>query len=161
MVALNKNIQDSGTGNEAAIVARALNRSFGDLKAVDDLHLRVAPGEIYGLVGPDGAGKTTTLRMLASILDPSDGYIEVAGFDVSRDPGSVKDRMAYMSQRFALYFDLTVRENIDFYADLYGVPRKGRRQRMDELLGSALRRHETEVAAGLRPDSHAQGFTSG
>ena len=135
MPELNANKPGTGSHTEAAIIARGVCRNFGELKAVDDLHLEVAPGEIYGLVGPDGAGKTTTLRMLASILDPSEGYIQVAGYDVARDPDSVKDHMAYMSQRFALYFDLTVKENIDFYADLYGVPRKGRRQRMEELLG--------------------------
>ena len=121
--------------DNAAVVASRLSRNFGDLTAVDHLDLHVAPGEIYGLVGPDGAGKTTTLRMLASILDPSGGRCLVAGYDTAENPDSVKDHIAYMSQRFALYFDLTVKENIDFYADLYGVPRKGRQARMDELLG--------------------------
>jgi len=128
-------MQSEASHTEAAIVAQDLCRDFGALKAVDHLNILVSPGEIYGLVGPDGAGKTTTLRMLSSILDPTSGRCRVAGFDVQDNPESVKDRIAYMSQRFALYFDLTVAENIDFYADLYGVPRKGRRQKMDELLG--------------------------
>jgi drug efflux transport system ATP-binding protein len=135
---------------EAVIVAQNLGRSFGELKAVDHLNIQVSPGEIYGLVGPDGAGKTTTLRMLASILDPSDGRCRVAGFDVQENPASVKDNIAYMSQRFALYFDLTVAENINFYADLYGVPRNGRRQRMDELLGfSGMRQFKGRRAGQL------------
>ena len=128
-------MQNNATHSDPAIVARDLCRDFGALKAVDHLNIQVFPGEIYGLVGPDGAGKTTTLRMLSSILDPTSGRCRVAGLDVQEDPERVKDNIAYMSQRFALYFDLTVAENIDFYADLYGVPRKGRRQRTDELLG--------------------------
>jgi ABC-2 type transport system ATP-binding protein len=118
-----------------AIETRGLTRRFADLTAVDALDLSVAAGQIYGLVGPDGAGKTTTLRMLAAILDPSDGQAWIAGCDIRKEPDRIRDRIAYMSQRFGLYPDLTVQENIYFYADLYGLPRKSRRQRMDELLG--------------------------
>lgn len=118
-----------------AIETRGLTRRFADLTAVDTLDLSVAAGQIYGLVGPDGAGKTTTLRMLAAILDPSDGQAWIAGCDIRKEPERIRDRIAYMSQRFGLYPDLTVQENIHFYADLYGLPRKNRRQRMDELLG--------------------------
>jgi drug efflux transport system ATP-binding protein len=117
-----------------AIQADNLTKSFGDLIAVDSLSFTVNPGEIFGLVGPDGAGKTTTLRMLASIMDPTSGTAEIAGFDVAGDAASVKDHLAYMSQRFGLYQDLTVSENIEFYADLYGVPRKDRQNRVGELL---------------------------
>lgn len=119
---------------QAAIVATSLSKRFGDLQAVSGLSLEVRPGEIFGLVGPDGAGKTTTLRMLSSIMDPDSGSASIAGFDVSTQAALVKDHLAYMSQRFSLYPDLTVSENIAFYADLYGVPRKGRQQRVDELL---------------------------
>jgi ABC-2 type transport system ATP-binding protein len=118
-----------------AIETRGLTRRFADLTAVDALDLSVSPGQIYGLVGPDGAGKTTTLRMLTAILDPSDGQAWIAGCDIRKEPGRIRDRIAYMSQRFGLYPDLTVQENIHFYADLYGLPRKSRQQRMDELLG--------------------------
>ncbi|MGD9365379.1 MAG: ATP-binding cassette domain-containing protein [Desulfobacteraceae bacterium] len=118
-----------------AIETRGLTRRFADLTAVDTLDLSVTAGQIYGLVGPDGAGKTTTLRMLAAILDPSDGQAWIAGCDIRKEPDRIRDRIAYMSQRFGLYPDLTVQENIHFYADLYGLPRKDRRQRMDELLG--------------------------
>ncbi len=119
---------------EAVIHARGLTRLFGDLTAVDSLDLSVGPGEIFGLVGPDGAGKTTTLRMLAGIMSPTAGEIRMAGCDLITDPGNGRDRLAYMSQRFGLYPDLTVRENIDYYADLYGVSRRDRAGRMKELL---------------------------
>ena len=118
----------------AAIQASNLTKNFGSLTAVDGLSFDVHPGEIFGLVGPDGAGKTTTLRMLASIMDPTSGTATIAGFDVTSEAASVKDHLAYMSQKFGLYQDLTVIENIEFYADLYGVPRKGREKRINELL---------------------------
>lgn len=143
-------MQSNAPHSDPAILVRDLCRDFGELKAVDHLNIQVFPGEIYGLVGPDGAGKTTTLRMLSSILDPTSGRCRVAGFDVHENPAAVKDNIAYMSQRFALYFDLTVAENIDFYADLYGVPRKGRQERTDELLGfSGMRRFKGRRAGQL------------
>ena len=106
---------------EPIIETHDLTRRFGSLTAVDHLNLTVQPGEIFGLVGPDGAGKTTTLRMLCSLVDPSEGSARVAGHDVVREPQSVKDRIGYMAQRFGLYLDLTVQENMDFYADLFGI----------------------------------------
>jgi ABC-2 type transport system ATP-binding protein len=117
-----------------AIRAEGLSKSFGDLKAVDDLTLSVEEGEVFGLVGPDGAGKTTTMRLLTGIMDPSAGKAWVAGRHVVREAEAIKDDIAYMSQRFGLYPDLTVMENIDFYADLYGMPRQGRAARIEELL---------------------------
>jgi len=143
-------LESASAQRDDAIFADGLGRNFGEVKAVADLNLRVAPGEIFGLVGPDGAGKTTTLRMMASILDPSAGHCRVAGADVLTHPEEVKDNIAYMSQRFGLYFDLTVKENIEFYADLYGVPRKDRRSRMDELLGfSGMRQFKGRRAGQL------------
>ena len=118
-----------------AIEARDLTKRFGSLVAVDQVSFQVKPGEIFGIVGPDGAGKTTTLRMLASIMDPTSGTAFLAGFDTKTNASKVKEHLAYMSQRFGLYPDLTVGENISFYADLYGVPKKGRQTRVDELLG--------------------------
>ncbi len=106
---------------EAIIETRGLTRRFGDVTAVDRLDLSVAAGEIFGLVGPDGAGKTTTLRMLCSLLDPSEGSARVAGHDAVREPQAVKDCIGYMAQKFGLYQDLSVRENMNFYADLFGV----------------------------------------
>ena len=103
-----------------------LTRRFGDLVAVDRLDLEVSRGEVFGLVGPDGAGKTTTLRLLCGLIDPTDGKAEVAGFDSARQTEAIKDRIGYMAQRFGLYADLTVAENLAFYAELFGVPRAER-----------------------------------
>jgi ABC-2 type transport system ATP-binding protein len=121
-------------GNGYAIRAKGLRKQFGDLVAVDSLDLEVEKGEIFGLVGPDGAGKTTTMRMLCAILDPSGGEAEVAGYDVSRDPEQVKRRIGYMPQRFSLYGDLTVAENLVFFANIYHVLRAERISREKELL---------------------------
>jgi ABC-2 type transport system ATP-binding protein len=124
----------STSAAEPAIKVDGLTKAFGPLTAVDNLSFQVFPGEIFGLVGPDGAGKSTTLRMLATIMDPTSGSARIAGCDVGRESMAVKDHLAYMSQRFGLYQDLTVLENIDFYADLYGMAKKGREQRTGELL---------------------------
>ena len=105
----------------AIIETRDLTRRFGALTAVDQLNLTVSEGEIFGLVGPDGAGKTTTLRMLCALMDPTEGSATVAGHDVMREPQAVKDQIGYMAQRFGLYGDLTVQENMDFYADLFDI----------------------------------------
>ena len=129
---------------------QALSRRFGDLTAVDDLSLDVHPGELFGIVGPDGAGKTTTLRMLAGVLRPSSGSGMIHGVDVAVDPEGVKPFIAYMSQQFGLYQDLTVRENIDFYADLYRVPRQDRPPRLERLYAfSNLGPFEGRLAGNL------------
>ena len=119
----------------SAIRTTGLRRVFGNVVAVDALDLDIAEGEIFGLVGPDGAGKTTTMRMLTGILPPTAGTALVAGLDVARDSERLKDHIGYMSQRFGLYPDLTVLENLDFYADIYGVPARGRTEKTDRLLG--------------------------
>ncbi len=116
-----------------AVRVQGLTRRFGAQAAVDGLDFEVAPGELFGLVGPDGAGKTTTLRMLAGVLSPTAGDAHLAGTSVARDPEGVKPRIAYMSQRFGLYADLTVAENLAFYADLYRVPRAERAERLERL----------------------------
>ncbi len=121
--------------SESIIVISHLTRRFGELKAVNDLNLEIATGEIFGLVGPDGAGKTTTLRLLCGLLDPTEGHVQVAGHDVAREVDAVKDRIGYMAQRFGLYADLTVEENMDFYADLFGVVGRER----DDLKARLLR----------------------
>jgi len=127
-----------------------LTRTFGGRAAVDRLTLDVGAGELFGIVGPDGAGKTTTLRMLAGVLPASSGEARVAGVDVRADPEAVKPRIAYMAQRFGLYEDLTVRENLDFYADLYRVPRGERAARLDRLYAfSRLGDFEDRLAGKL------------
>jgi ABC-2 type transport system ATP-binding protein len=111
-----------------------LSRRFGELVAVRDVSLRVRRGEIYGVLGPNGAGKSTTIRMLCGILDPSGGRGTVVGYDVATEPERIKERVGYMTQRFSLYEDLTVQENLDFYAGIYGVPRARRKARVEEVL---------------------------
>jgi ABC-2 type transport system ATP-binding protein len=111
----------------------ALGRRFGEVVAVNDLTFTVDRGELFGLLGPDGAGKTTTLRMLAGVLRPSAGDALINGISVVENPEATKRRIAYMSQRFGLYSDLTVLENLAFYADLYQVPREERAARLERL----------------------------
>ncbi len=117
------------------IHAENLTRRFGALTAVDHLNLDIAEGEIFGLVGPDGAGKTTTMRMLCGLVNPTEGKVVVVGHDVSRELDLVKDQIGYMAQRFGLYSDLTVEENMMFYSDLFGLVGKER----DELSTRLLR----------------------
>jgi ABC-2 type transport system ATP-binding protein len=119
---------------DGIIRTRDLTRRFDTLTAVDHLNLEIARGEIFGLVGPDGAGKTTTLRLLCGLLDPSEGEAWVAGHNVARDPQAVKDRIGYMAQRFGLYHDLSVDENMQFYADLFGISGTQRTRLMPDLL---------------------------
>ncbi len=119
--------------NSATIRVENLSRRFGNILAVDGLSFEVAEGQLFGLVGPDGAGKTTTLRTLAGVMPPTSGDAVLAGISVADDPESVKHDIAYMSQRFGLYADLTVMENLMFYADLYQVRRREREPRLDRL----------------------------
>lgn len=121
----------------AAIATSGLTKRFAGVTAVDHLTFEVHAGEIFGLVGPDGAGKTTTLRMLAGVLAPDFGSALVAGYDMVRHPEAAKSHISYMPQRFGLYEDLTVAENIRFYADVFGVPRSDREQRTGRLLQAA------------------------
>lgn len=107
--------------NQPVIEASHLSKSFGSIRAVDELSLSIHQGEMFGLVGPDGAGKTTTIRMLCGILLPTDGTATVLGFDIRKDPDRVKEKIGYLSQRFSLYGDLSVDENIEFFAEINGV----------------------------------------
>jgi ABC-2 type transport system ATP-binding protein len=130
---------------EPVIVTEHLSRRFGKLLAVRDVSLEVFPGEIYGVLGPNGAGKSTTIRMLCGILDPTGGSGRVVGHDIAREAEAIKQRIGYMTQRFSLYEDLTVAENLRFYGGLYGLGRKRLRSRMDELMetyGLAPRRRQ-------------------
>jgi len=117
-----------------AIEALSLSKRFGDTVALDDLTFQVAAGEIFALVGPDGAGKTTAMRLLTGIMTPTSGVAAVLGMDTVKQAESVKEEIGYMSQRFGLYPDLTVEENLHFYADLYGVARRDRAEKIDRLL---------------------------
>ena len=117
-----------------SIEANDLTKSFGAMTAVRALNLEVNSGEIFGLVGPDASGKTTTLRMLCGILPPDDGGARVAGCDIRSETELLREKIGYLPQRFGLYGDLTVLENIHFYADLYQVSRKKRGERIERLL---------------------------
>ena len=138
-----------------AIETTNLTRRFGPMTAVRSLNLRVRAGEIFGFLGPNGAGKTTTIRMLCGLLLPSEGSACVAGLDVSREAEGIKRRVGYMPQRFSLYGDLTVEENLDFFAGVYRLPFRQRRDRVAETLrhiGLADRRNTLtdHLSGGLK-----------
>ena len=120
--------------SDFAIQARGLTKQFGALTAVDHLDLDVPRAQIYGFLGPNGSGKSTTIRMLCGLLLPSDGTANVLGLDVPGDANTLKPRIGYMTQKFSLYGDLTVRENMDFIADVYAYPRPEKNARIEELL---------------------------
>ena len=135
---------------EPVIVTEHLARHFGSLVAVRDLSLSVHKGEIFGVLGPNGAGKSTTIRMLCGILDPSSGHGRVVGYDITKDPEQIKQRIGYMTQRFSLYEDLTVIENLSFYAGIYGVPRRVRKKRIAEVMArSGLAARKNQLAGTL------------
>ncbi len=123
-------VQRSGV----AVTVKDLTRVFGTFTAVDHISLSVAKGKVFGFLGPNGAGKSTTIRMLCGLVTPSAGRALVAGHDVATHPERVKRSIGYMSQKFSLYDDLTVEENIDFYAGIYRVPGAKRAERKDWVL---------------------------
>lgn len=132
-------MNDTGTRLPLTVVAEGLRKDFaapggGTLHAVDEVSLDVRAGQLTALVGPDGAGKTTLLRMVAGLLRPDAGRLSVLGIDVAAHPQAVQDRISYMPQRFGLYEDLSVQENLDLYADLHGVPHAVRRDRFQRML---------------------------
>ncbi len=130
---------------EPAIVAKGLTRRFGSFTAVDHASFEVRPGEVVGYLGPNGSGKTTTIRMLCGLLTPSEGSARVLGFDVATQAEQIKGRIGYMSQKFALYDDLTVRENIEFYSGVYSVPEAIARVRFDEIIRMAGLEGRTDI----------------
>ncbi|HXG32928.1 MAG TPA: ABC transporter ATP-binding protein [Bryobacteraceae bacterium] len=137
------------------IRTQGLARRFGAMAAVDGLTLAVRRGEIFGLVGPDGAGKTTTLRLLAGLLEPSEGEAWLSGLHTVREAAALKDRIGYMAQRFGLYPDLTVEENMAFYGDLFGVPRAAREALAARLLAMTRmepfrKRRAGQLSGGMR-----------
>ncbi|MBI2162025.1 MAG: ABC transporter ATP-binding protein [Candidatus Rokubacteria bacterium] len=143
------------TDDQDAVVTRGLTKRFGKVVAVDHLDLHVRRGELYGFLGPNGAGKSTTLRMLCGILEPTDGQGRVLDIDLRRDPERVKSVIGYMSQRFSLYDDLTVEENLTFYARVYMVPRAERAPRIQRMLrlgdlGGRERQLAGQLSGGYR-----------
>ncbi len=143
-------VHEAAGDDDVVIQARSLSRSFGELVAVRRVSLSVRRGEIFGVLGPNGAGKSTTIRMLCGIVDPSGGSARVVGYDVAKDPDRVKERIGYMTQRFSLYEDLTVEENLWFFAGLYGVARGKRRSRVQTVLEQAgLGERRRQIAGTL------------
>ncbi len=133
-----------------AVEAHELSKAFGDLLAVDRLSLAVRTGEVFAFLGPNGSGKTTTIRMLCGIVTPTSGQGRVLGFDIAHDSEAIKARIGYMSQRFALYEDLTVIENLEFYAGVYQVSGRQRIERVRELIAMAgLTGRERQLAGQL------------
>ena len=135
-----------------AVQARALTRRFGDFTAVDRISFEVAKGEVFGFLGANGAGKTTAIRMLTGLLAPTSGEASVAGYDVSRETERIKRSIGYMSQKFSLYDDLTVGENIRLFGGIYGLPDREIRDRTDRLLERlGMQRQARELVRRLPP----------
>ena len=133
-----------------AVETRDLTRTFGAFTAVDQISLKIRQGGIYGFLGPNGSGKSTTIRMLCGIIEPSAGSGEVMGLDIVSQSEQIKAKIGYMSQKFSLYDDLTVRENLEFYAGLYSLPASLKNERIAEMIGMAgLTGRENELTANL------------
>lgn len=135
---------------EYIVSTENLTKKFGAFIAVDRLSIRIKRGEIYGFLGPNGAGKSTAIRMLCGLLEPTSGTGNILGYDLRRDTEKIKSRIGYMSQKFSLYEDLSVKENLDFFASIYNVPSADKKERMKEMLAMAdLEDRENEIAANL------------
>jgi ABC-2 type transport system ATP-binding protein len=128
---------DAGMNKEWAVEIEDLVKTFGSFTAVDHISLKVGKGEIFGFLGPNGAGKSTTIRMLCGILLPTAGKGKVGGFDIFREPEKIKENIGYMSQKFSLYDDLTVEENLDFFSGIYRLSKKNRKERKEWALQMA------------------------
>ena len=136
-----------------AIRTQRLTRRFGRLTAVDQVTLSIPKGRIYGFLGPNGSGKTTTIRMMCGLLEPSEGQVEVLGLQVPRDSERLRQRIGYMTQRFSLYQDLSALENLEFIGRIYSIPRRQRRQRIDEL----IQRYELTGQSNQRAETMSGG----
>ena len=133
-----------------AVEAQGLTRKFGDFVAVDHISFSVTPGEIFGFLGPNGSGKTTTIRMLLGLITPTEGEARVLGIDITREPGAIARRVGYMSQKFSLYPDLTADENLTFYGRTYGLRGKALKARKDEVLAlTGLTQYRHRLTANL------------
>ena len=140
---------------KAAIEVRSLTKRYGRMAAVEGVHLDCAPGEVFGFVGPDGAGKTTIMRLLAAVMAPDEGSIRIEGLDAVANPELVRSHVSYMPQRFGLYEDLTVDENIEFFADLFGIARRDRNERAARLLAASgmtpfRKRRAGQLSGGMK-----------
>jgi ABC-2 type transport system ATP-binding protein len=149
------------TENHSSVVVRDLVKRFGDFVAVDHINLETRKGEIFGFLGPNGAGKSTTIRMLCGLLKPTSGIANVAGYDVSREPEAVRQNIGYMSQKFSLYNDLKIIENIRLFAGLYNVPRAQLRQRIDWALEMSNLKDKQNMIVGSLPAGWKQRLALG
>ena len=143
-------MSDNRETSEYAVTVENLEKRFGDFQAVNKVSFQVKRGEIFGFLGPNGAGKSTTIRMLCGILAPTAGKANVIGFDVFREAEQIKSHIGYMSQKFSLYEDLTVEENIDFYSGIYRIPKEDKKTRKDWVIKmSGLEEHRNSLTAIL------------
>ena len=141
---------DNMENSEYAVVVENMEKRFGDFKAVNKVSFQVKRGEIFGFLGPNGAGKSTTIRMLCGILIPTAGKANVIGFDVFQEAEKIKAHIGYMSQKFSLYEDLTVEENIDFYSGIYQIPKEEKKERKDWVIAmSGLEEHRNSLTSIL------------
>lgn len=135
---------------EYVISTHKLTKRFGDFTAVDNVSIKVKKGEIYGFLGPNGAGKTTLIKMLCGILAPTSGTAEVLNLDLINDTDKIKHKIGYMSQKYSLYDDLTIIENLEFYSGIYGIPQKEKKEKIDEMIKMAgLTGRENDLTATL------------
>jgi ABC-2 type transport system ATP-binding protein len=146
---------------ESVIMVDGLTKRFGDFTAVDHLTFSVRRGEIFGFLGPNGAGKSTTIRMLCGLLTPTSGEAVAGGFRVSTDPERVRENIGYMSQKFSLYRDLTVRENIAFFGGVYGLEGERLRARADSVCAMAGLRGLEDRLTGMLSGAHQQRLALG
>ena len=146
---------------DTAVKVEALTRRFGDFVAVDEISLQIRKGEIFGFLGPNGAGKSTTIKMLCGLLLPSSGKGSVGGHDIMTESEEIKKNIGYMSQKFSLYDDLTVEENIRFFSGMYGVRREKRKERMEWALEMAGLKERRGVMAGTLPGGFKQRLALG
>jgi ABC-2 type transport system ATP-binding protein len=146
---------------EFAVEIDDLVKQFGAFVAVDHVSLKVGKGEIFGFLGPNGAGKSTTIRVLCGLLTPTSGRASVGGIDVASDPETIRRNIGYMSQKFSLYDDLTVEENIQFFGGIYGVPRNLRAERRDYVLKMAGIEEQRTTMTRLLPGGWKQRLALG
>ncbi len=149
------------TSETHSVVLEGLTKRFGSFVAVDHVDLKVRRGEVFGFLGPNGAGKSTTIRMLCGLLRPSAGRATVAGYDVAHSPEQVRQRLGYMSQKFSLYADLTVMENIRLFAGLYSVPEKDKRERIAWALTMSNLNGRENLITGALPGGWKQRLALG
>ncbi|MDD2715315.1 MAG: ABC transporter ATP-binding protein [Candidatus Wallbacteria bacterium] len=149
------------TKTETIVEVTDLTRKFDDFIAVDRISLKIGRGEVFGFLGPNGAGKSTTIRMLCGLLVPTSGEGTVAGFDIISESEKIKERIGYMSQKFSLYGDLTVDENIDFYSGIYNVPREIRKKRREFVLEMAGLTEQHNQPASILPAGWKQRLALG